>query len=196
MLKQAAGMAGNNGWAAPTITDLVLRAAALALRQSPALNVSFQGEEILYYDDIHIGLVIGLPEGMLIPVVHFTDRLNLFSLAAITRRLRKGAEAGQLTSSQLSGATFTVSNLGMYGLDSFSAVINPPEAGILALGAAKEQPAAWQGNLALRWQMVATLAVDHRAVDGTTVAKFLGEFRHLLENPLALSLESPKEISE
>jgi pyruvate dehydrogenase E2 component (dihydrolipoamide acetyltransferase) len=196
MLKQAAGMAAKNSWAAPTITDLVLRAAALALRQTPALNVSFRGEEILYYDDIHIGLVIGLAEGLLVPVVRHADRLNLFTLAATTRRLRKGAEIGQLSSSQLSGATFTVSNLGMYGLDSFSAVINPPEAGILALGAAKEQPAAWQGNLALRWLMTATLAVDHRAVDGITVAKFLEEFRQLLENPLVLSLEPPKEISE
>jgi pyruvate dehydrogenase E2 component (dihydrolipoamide acetyltransferase) len=84
----------------------------------------------------------------------------------------------------------------MYGIDSFSAVINPPEAGILALGAAKEQPAAWQGNLTLRWQMTATLAVDHRAVDGTTMAKFLNEFKQLLENPLGLALEAFQENSE
>jgi pyruvate dehydrogenase E2 component (dihydrolipoamide acetyltransferase) len=128
--------------------------------------------------------------------VRHADRLNLFTLAATTHRLRTGAEAGQLSSSQLSGATFTVSNLGMYGLDSFSAVINPPEAGILALGAAKEQPAAWQGGLVLRWQMTATLAVDHRAVDGITVAKFLDEFKKLLENPLGLALEAPQECSE
>jgi pyruvate dehydrogenase E2 component (dihydrolipoamide acetyltransferase) len=196
MLKQAAARAEKNGWAAPTITDLTIRAAALALRQTPALNVSFRGEEILYFDDIHIGVVIGLAEGMLIPVVRHADRLNLFTLAATTRQLRTGAEAGQLSSSQLSGATFTVSNLGMYGLDNFSAVINPPEAGILALGAAKEQPAMWQGNLTLRWQMTATLAVDHRAVDGITVAKFLDEFKQLLENPLGLALEAPQEYSE
>jgi pyruvate dehydrogenase E2 component (dihydrolipoamide acetyltransferase) len=196
MLKQAAVRAERNSWAAPTITDLTLRAAALALRQTPALNASFRGEEILYVDDIHIGVVIGLAEGMLIPVVRHADRLNLFTLAMITRRLRAGAEAGQLSSSQLSGATFTVSNLGMYGLDSFSAVINPPEAGILALGAAKEQPAAWQGHLALRWQMTATLAVDHRAVDGITMAKFLDEFKQLLENPLGLVLEAPQEINK
>jgi pyruvate dehydrogenase E2 component (dihydrolipoamide acetyltransferase) len=195
MLRQAAAIAGKNGWVVPTITDLIIRAAALALRQTPALNASFRGEEILYFDDIHIGVVIGLAEGMLIPVVHHADRLNLFTLAATTLRLRKGAEQGQLTSSQLSGATFTVSNLGMYGLDSFSAVINPPEAGILALGAAKEGPAAWQGNLALRWQMTATLEVDHRVVDGITVAKFLNEFKQLLENPLGLAFEAPQEIS-
>ena len=196
MLKQAAAKAERNGWAAPTITDLALRGAALALRQTPALNASLRGEEILYFDDIHIGVVIGLAEGMLIPVVRHADRLNLFTLAATTRRLRKGAEAGQLSSSELSGATFTVSNLGMYGLDSFTAVINPPEAGILALGAAKEQPAAWQGGLALRWLMTATLAVDHRAVDGITVAKFLNEFRQLLEDPLGLALEARQERIE
>jgi pyruvate dehydrogenase E2 component (dihydrolipoamide acetyltransferase) len=196
MLKQAAARAERNGWAAPTITDLAVRAAALALRQTPALNASFRGEEILYFDDIHIGVVIGLAEGMLIPVVRHADRLNLFTLAATTRRLRKGAEAGQLSSSESSGATFTVSNLGMYRLDSFTAVINPPEAGILALGAAKEGPAAWQGGLALRWLMTATLAVDHRAVDGIAVAKFLNEFRTLLENPLGLELEAAQERIE
>jgi pyruvate dehydrogenase E2 component (dihydrolipoamide acetyltransferase) len=196
MLKQVASMAEKNGWVAPTITDLCVRAAALALQQTPALNASFRGEEILYFDDVHIGVVIGLAEGMLIPVVHHADRLNLFTLAATTRRLRTGAENGQLSSSQLSGATFTVSNLGMYGLDSFSAVINPPEAGILALGAAKEQPAAWQGISVLRWQMTATLAVDHRAVDGITVAKFLNKFKQLLQNPLSLTLEAHQEVSE
>jgi pyruvate dehydrogenase E2 component (dihydrolipoamide acetyltransferase) len=196
MLKQVSSVAERNGWAVPTITDLSVRAAAMALRQTPALNASFRGEEILYFDDVHIGVVIGLADGMLIPVVHHADRLNLFTLAATTRMLRTGAENGQLSSSQLSGATFTVSNLGMYGLDSFSAVINPPEAGILALGAAKEQPAAWQGNSVLRWQMTATLAVDHRAVDGITVAKFLNEFKQLLENPLSLALEAHQEVSE
>jgi len=196
VLKQAAILAERNNLTAPTITDLALRAAALALRQTPALNASFRGEEILYFEDIHIGVVIGLVEGMLIPVVRHADRLNLFTLAATTRRLRTAVEAGRLSNSQLSGATFTVSNLGMYGLDSFSAVINPPEAGILALGAVKEQLAAWQGTFGLRWQMTAILAVDHRAVDGITMAKFLNEFKHLLENPLDLAIEAFQEYSE
>jgi pyruvate dehydrogenase E2 component (dihydrolipoamide acetyltransferase) len=196
LLNQVATWAEENNLTSPTITDLALRAAALALQQTPALNVSFHGEEILYFEDIHIGVVIGLAEGMLIPVLRHADRLNLFALAATTRRLRAAAEAGRLSNSHLSGATFTVSNLGMYGLDSFSAIINPPEAGILALGAAKEQPAAWHGSLTLRWQMTATLAVDHRAVDGITMAKFLSEFKHLLENPLSLALETFQEVSE
>jgi pyruvate dehydrogenase E2 component (dihydrolipoyllysine-residue acetyltransferase) len=195
LLKQATDLAEEKVWATPTITDLSLRAAALALRQTPALNVSFRGDEILYFDDIHIGLVIGLPEGMLIPVVRHADRLNLFTLAATTHRLRTGAEQGQLSSSELSGATFTVSNLGMYGLDSFTAVINSPEAAILSIGAVKEHAVAWKGNLAVRWQMSATITVDHRVVDGITVAKFLGEFKQMLEHPLRLMLEtSPGEL--
>ncbi len=193
MLSQVAVRAEGNRWAAPTINDLSIRAAALALRQTPALNASLQGEEILYFDEINIGVVIGLAEGLLIPVIRHADRLNLFTLAATTRQLRAAAENGQLSSSQLGGATFTISNLGMYGLDSFSAVINPPESGILALGAAKERPAAWQGNIALRWLMTATLAVDHRLVDGVTVAKFLDAFKQLLENPLSLAFEAPQE---
>jgi len=196
MLKQLAAWAEKNNLAKPTITDLALRAAALALKHVPALNASFRGEEILYFADIHIGIVIGLAEGMLIPVVRHADRLNLFTLAASTRQLRSAAETGQLSSSQLSGATFTVSNLGMYGLDNFSAVINPPEAGILALGSAQEQPAAWQGGLALRWQMTATLAVDHRVVDGITLAKFLEKFKQLLETPLGLAIETVQEGTE
>jgi pyruvate dehydrogenase E2 component (dihydrolipoamide acetyltransferase) len=196
LLKQAALLAEENNLASPTITDLALRATALALQLTPTLNASFRGEEILYFEDIHIGVVIGLAEGMLIPVLRHADRLNLFALATTTRRLRAAAEAGRLSNSELSGATFTVSNLGMYGLDSFSAIINPPEAGILALGAAKEQPAAWHGSLALRSLMTATLAVDHRVVDGITMAKFLGEFKHLLENPLSLTLEAFQEVGE
>ena len=196
MLKQLAAWAEKNNLAKPTITDLALRATALALKHVPALNASFRGEEILYFADIHIGIVIGLAEGMLIPVVRHADRLNLFALAATTRQLRSAAETGQLSSSQLSGATFTVSNLGMYGLNNFSAVINPPEAGILALGSAQEQPAAWQGGLALRWQMTATLAVDHRVVDGITLAKFLEKFKQLLEAPLGLAIETVQEGTE
>ena len=195
MLSQAAVWAERNYWAAPTINDLSIRAAALALRQTPALNASLQGEEILFFDEINIGVVIGLAEGLLIPVIHHADRLNLFTLAATTRHLRTASENGQLSSSQLSGATFTVSNLGMHGLDSFTAVINPPEAGILALGSAKEGPAAWQGSIALRWLMTATLAVDHRIIDGVTAAKFLEAFKQLLENPLSLTLEAPQEVN-
>ncbi|MCJ7555767.1 MAG: 2-oxo acid dehydrogenase subunit E2 [Gammaproteobacteria bacterium] len=191
--QQCVNWAGERGWAKPSITDLCIKAAALTLRVFPSLNASFDGDAILTYADINIGLVIGLAEGMLIPVIRVADDLNLFTLAAATQRLRVQAEAGQLSASDLSKGTFTLSNLGMFGVDSFTAVINPPEAGILALGAVKEQPAVIDGALAARPQMTATLSVDHRVVDGITAARFVESFKEMLENPFRLILDDQQE---
>ena len=165
----------------------------MALRQTPQINASFQGDEILYFEDIHIGLVVGLSEGMLVPVIRHADRKNLYTLAATTRRLRDKATAGKLSESELTGSTFTISNLGMFGVDSFFAVINPPEAAILALGSVRLQPAVWEGQVVPRELMTATLSADHRLVDGITAARFLGEFKEILENPIRLALEPIKE---
>jgi pyruvate dehydrogenase E2 component (dihydrolipoamide acetyltransferase) len=192
--QQTVEIAGEHGWARPSITDLCIKAAALTLHQFPTLNASFDGDAILTFSDINIGLVVGLDEGMLVPVIQAADQINLFTLAAATRQLRAHAETGQLSASDLSGGTFTLSNLGMYGLDSFSAVINPPQAGILALGAVKEQPAAVDGALVVRPLMTATLSVDHRVVDGITAARFVETFKEMLENPIRLTFDSPQEI--
>ena len=181
------------GRISPSLTDISIRAAALALRQTPQLNASFQGDEILYFEDIHIGLVVGLSEGMIVPVVRHADRKNLYTLASTTRRLRDKATAGKLSESELTGSTFTISNLGMFGVDSFFAVINPPEAAILALGAVRLQPAVWEGQVVPRELMTATLSADHRLVDGITAARFLSEFKEILENPIRLALEPTKE---
>lgn len=191
--RQAAAWAEQKGWAPPTLTDICIRAAALALREVPTLNASFQDDAILTYEAINIGLVVGLPEGMLIPVVRHADRHNLFTLAGITKQLKARAASGELSQPDLSGGTFTLSNLGMFGLDSFTAVINPPEAGILALGAVREQPAVWKGRIVPRPLMVATLSVDHRLVDGVVAARFVATFKELLENPLRLALDAPQE---
>ena len=181
------------GGISPSLTDVAIRAAALALKQTPQLNASFQGDEILYFEDIHIGLVVGLSEGMIVPVIRHADRKNLYTLAATTRRLQDKATAGKLSESELTGSTFTISNLGMFGVDSFFAVINPPEAAILALGAVRPQPAVWEGKIVPRELMTATLSADHRLVDGITAARFLGEFKEILENPIRLALEPPEE---
>lgn len=191
--RQAAAWAEQKGWAAPSLSDVCIRAAALTLREIPELNASLQGDEILTYEAINIGLVVGLPEGMLIPVVQRADEHNLFTLAGITRRLKARAAGGQLSQSELSGGTFTVSNLGMFGLDSFTAVINPPEAGILALGAVRGLPAVRNGRLVPRPLMTATLSVDHRLVDGVVAARFVATFKELLESPLRLVLDAPQE---
>jgi pyruvate dehydrogenase E2 component (dihydrolipoamide acetyltransferase) len=193
--QQAVQWAAKQGWSKPSITDLCIKAAALALREYPALNASFDGDAILTYSDINIGLIVGLERGMLVPVIPQADQINLFTLAATTQRLRRQAEAGQLSASDLSGGTFTLSNLGMYGLDSFTAVINPPQAGILALGAVKEQPVVIDGELAVRPLMTAALSVEHRVVDGITAARFADAFKVMLENPLRLTLDPPQESS-
>jgi pyruvate dehydrogenase E2 component (dihydrolipoamide acetyltransferase) len=195
-LRQAAvEWANQKGWAPPSLTDLCLRATALTLPDFPTLNASFQEEEVIYYQAINIGLVVGLADGgMLVPVVREADGANLYTLAAITRRLKEQAEKGHLKETELSGGTFTLSNLGMYGLDSFTAVINPPQAGILALGAVQERPAVHGGDIVPRPLMQATLSVDHRLVDGIVAARFLATWKELLENPTRLTLEPPEKI--
>lgn len=195
-LEQAKVYAQKRNWPVPTLTDLILRATALTLRQFPQINVSFHGEEILAYEEINIGLAIGLPEGMVIPVVHNADRKNLYTLAAMTQRLKAKSLSGGFSTSDLSGGTFTLSNLGMYGLDSFVAVLNPPEAGILALGTVRKVPTVWMDQIVPRWSMTANLSVDHRAVDGIAAARFMMELRTLLENPISLALEAPQESGE
>jgi pyruvate dehydrogenase E2 component (dihydrolipoamide acetyltransferase) len=180
--------------ASPTITDFCLRAVALALRDFPALNASFQDEEVLNYQSINIGLVVGLKAGgMLVPIVRDADGLNLHTLAAVTRGLRERAEGGILSVTELSGGTFTLSNLGMYGLDSFTAIINPPQAGILALGAVQERPSVQHGVVIATPILKATLSVDHRLVDGIDAARFLAAWKERLEHPASLLIDSPQE---
>jgi len=183
-------MAEGCGHLKPTITDLCIRATALTLREFPALNARFDGESIITSKDINIGLVIGLTEGMLIPVIKRADQLNLSSLATATQQVRQRAEAGQLRGSDMGEGTFTISNLGMFEIDSFTAVINPPEVGILALGKIKEQPAIVNGEIVARLLMIATLSVDHRVVDGIVAARFLTTIKHILENPYRLTLDT------
>lgn len=193
--QQAGDWAEQQGWAKPTLTDICIRAAALALEAYPVLNSSFQGDEIRVYDDINIGVVVGLPDGMLIPVVRHANRHNLYTLAAITNRLKERVTGSQMSQSDMTDGTFTLSNLGMFGLDSFTAVINPPEAAILALGAVQQRPAARGGQLVIRPLMTATLSVDHRVTDGIIAARFIELFKDLLENPIRLTLDGPKEVS-
>jgi pyruvate dehydrogenase E2 component (dihydrolipoamide acetyltransferase) len=188
LLKNNMGQATKRGWPVPTINDLLIRAVSLSLKETPQLNASFQDDEIRYFEPVNIGFVIGLSEGMLVPVIHHADRKNLFQLAGETSRLIEKAKVGTLGMNDLAGGTFTISNLGMYGLDQFTAVINPPQAGTLAIGAVRELPANWEGQIQLRSLMTATLSTDHRVVDGITAAKFMQTFKELLEDPFILFL--------
>jgi pyruvate dehydrogenase E2 component (dihydrolipoamide acetyltransferase) len=191
-LESASRFAAKNNWQPPTLTDLILYATALTLREYPQINASFNAGAISIHPDVNIGLVVGLEEGLIIPVVHQVDEKNLYAIAALTGRLKDGALNGALRGSDLSGSTFTLSNLGMYGLDKFIAVINPPEAGVLAVGAVRQLPAVWKGTIVPRWQMEVMLSVDHRIVDGVVAARFLAALKERLEEPVSLILSGPE----
>jgi pyruvate dehydrogenase E2 component (dihydrolipoamide acetyltransferase) len=169
-----------------SVTDLVVRACAVALRAHPQVNSSWADDKILRHRRIHVGVAVALDDGLIVPVVRDADRKSLGEIAAEARALAERARAGRLTPDEFTGGTFTISNLGMYGVDHFTAVINPPEAAILAVGAATQEPVVRDGQLASRTTIKLTLSIDHRVLDGATAAGFLRDLKGILEEPLRL----------
>ncbi|WP_028933230.1 dihydrolipoamide acetyltransferase family protein [Pseudonocardia spinosispora] len=167
-----------------SVNDLIVKAVAVALRANPAVNVSFAGSSLRHYRSVHVGVAVAVPSGLLVPVIRDADRKSVSEIAAESRGNAELARAGKLRSDQMSGATFTVSNLGMYGVEHFAAVINPPEAAILAVGAATEEVRSVDGEFVVRSIVRLTLSCDHRAVDGATGAAFLRDLSALLRDPL------------
>jgi pyruvate dehydrogenase E2 component (dihydrolipoyllysine-residue acetyltransferase) len=165
---------------------LIVKACAAALWKFPAVNSQFTEEGIVQPDGIHIGVAVALDEGLIVPVIRNADQKSLSMLAAEAAQLIEKARAGKLQPNEYSGGTFSVSNLGMYGVTSFMAVINPPESAILAVGGIHQVPVVKDGQLAVGTRMEVTLSCDHRAVDGAAAAQFLREVKRLLENPLLL----------
>lgn len=190
--REATALAESKGWPKPTVTALVMRAVALALRKIPQINASYQDETIVTYGRINLGLVIGADDGMMAPVIHGADEKDIYALADAIRGLQARVKSGELSRNDMTGSTLTISNLGMYGIDNFIAVINPPEAAILALGAIRPKPVVADGQVVPRPVMTVTLSADHRAVDGIAAAKFLKCLKDLLENPLELAARQPK----
>jgi pyruvate dehydrogenase E2 component (dihydrolipoamide acetyltransferase) len=168
-----------------SINDLVVKAVAAALRAHPDVNVSYVDDKLLRYRRIHIGIAVALDDGLIVPVIRDADTLTVSQIADQSRDLAERARNRRLTPEEITGSTFSVSNLGMFGVDEFTAVINPPEAAILAVGAAKEEPVVRDGAVVVGHTMRITLSVDHRAVDGATAAKFAADLVTLLENPFA-----------
>ncbi|CDM64987.1 pyruvate dehydrogenase complex dihydrolipoamide acetyltransferase [Pyrinomonas methylaliphatogenes] len=169
-----------------SLNDIIVKVAAAALMQHPQVNASFQERAIRYYKQADIGVAVALEDGLITPVVRAA---NLKSLGTISREIRELAErarARKLKPEEYTGATFSVSNLGMFGIDEFTAIINPPEAGILAVGAAQPKPVVRDGEIVIRQMMRVTMSCDHRIIDGATGAQFLQTFKRLLENPLRL----------
>jgi len=174
----------------PTVTDLILWACGKTLPQFPYLHGSWTDKGAVINPEINLGLVVGLEEGLMVPILHQADQKGLFALTDATRKLKQKARQGGLSSSELTGGTFTVSNLGMFGVSSFIAVINPPESAVLALGAIVKRPVVTEKDeIVVRPILNATLSVDHRMVDGIMAAKFLKAIKEVLENPSLLLLE-------
>jgi pyruvate dehydrogenase E2 component (dihydrolipoamide acetyltransferase) len=169
-----------------SLNDLIVRAAALALRRVPEVNVSFAEDALIRHGQVHVGIAVALENGLVVPVVRAADQKSVGQIARESRDLVERARAGKLQPAEYSGGTFTVSNLGMFGIEQFNAVINPPEAAILAVGAVVREPVEHQGQVALRDRMKLTMAIDHRALDGATGARFLQTLKKLLEQPLLL----------
>lgn len=168
-----------------SLNDLIVKGVALSLRQVPEVNASFDTDKILFKQRINIGVAVALDRGLIVPVVRDADRRGVLDIARETRRLIDAARGNTLKPEEFQGGTFTVSNAGMYGVESFTAVINPPEAAILAVGATKQEPVVRDGAVVVGYTMRLTLSIDHRSLDGATAAKFLADLVGLLENPLA-----------
>ena len=171
-----------------TYNDIIIKACAAALRLHPEVNSSFRGDAIRRHNRVHIGMAVSIEGGGLItPVIHDADGKSLPQVSRETKELVARARIRKLLPEEYTGATFSVSNLGMMGIDEFSAVINPPESAILAVGAVVEKPVAAEGRLEIGYRCRLTLSCDHRVVDGATGAKFLGTLKQILENPVYLA---------
>ena len=169
-----------------SFNDIVIKAVALALAEHPEVNAHWLNDKIRQFNRIHVAMAVAVEDGLITPVLFDADRLSLWEISEKARDLAKRARERKLMPEEYTGATFTVSNLGMFGIDQFTAIINPPEAGILAIGGVEEKPVVVNGALEVRQRMRVTMSCDHRAVDGATGAKFLQTVRQYIENPLSL----------
>ena len=171
-----------------SFNDLIVKAVALALVRMPQVNVSFAEDRLILKKQVHIGMAVALEQGLIVPVIRDADQRRISAIARESQRLAELARTGKPRPEDFSGGTFTVSNLGMFDVDSFTAVINPPESAILAVGSIIPTPVVVDGQVVVRDRMKVTLSSDHRAIDGVTAARFLQEVRRLLEEPFGLLL--------
>jgi pyruvate dehydrogenase E2 component (dihydrolipoamide acetyltransferase) len=169
-----------------SVNDFVIRAVALSLRQEPEANVSWMDTALRYYQSADVAVAVAIDGGLVTPIIRAAENKTLRQLSAEMKTLASKAKAGKLAPEEFQGGTFTISNLGMYGIKSFGAIINPPQACILAVGMGEQRAIVRDGQIQIATQMTCTLSVDHRAVDGAVGSKFLGVFKALIEDPLRL----------
>jgi pyruvate dehydrogenase E2 component (dihydrolipoamide acetyltransferase) len=171
-----------------SFNDLVVRACAKALSRFPTVNASWAGDRIVTHGEVHVGVAVAIPDGLIVPVVRNADRKSVLDLSREIKDLAGRARDKKLRPEEFMGSTFSVSNLGMFDVTEFTAIINPPESAILAVGSVRQMPVAVEGRLEIGHRMKVTLSSDHRVIDGALAAQFLTEVRRLLENPVSLFL--------
>ncbi len=169
-----------------SVNDILVKAVATALAQHPEVNAHWLGDHIRYFNRVHIGIAVAIDDGLITPVLFNAETKSLKQIAEETRALAARARARKLGPNEYTGSTFSVSNLGMFGIEQFTAIINPPEAGILAAGAVEARPVVVDGAVVIRRRMRVTMSCDHRVIDGATGARFLQTLRRLVENPLMM----------
>jgi pyruvate dehydrogenase E2 component (dihydrolipoamide acetyltransferase) len=169
-----------------SVNDIIIKAVAASLRQNPKVNSSWLGDKIRMNHHIHIGVAVAIEDGLIVPVVKFADNKTLSHISAEVKELADKAKSKKLQPNEFEGSTFTISNLGMFGIDQFTAIINPPESCILAVGAAKETVVVEKGQMKVANVMKVTLSCDHRSVDGAVGSAFLQTLKDMLENPVRL----------
>ena len=185
--QRGGGAAGQDG-VNVSFNDIVIKAVAMALRHHPECNAWWQDDHIRYWNEVHVSMAVAVEEGLITPVIRHADQKGLRQIATEARDLATRARERRLRPEEYTGGTFSVSNLGMLDIDEFTAVINPPEAGILAVGRIAPQVVSQDGQVAVRRRMRLTMSCDHRVIDGATGARFLQTLKGMLENPLAILL--------
>ncbi len=171
-----------------SVNDLVIKAAAVVLRRIPKVNSTYTEDNVVLYDDVDISVAVSIPDGLITPIVRRADLKGLAAISNEMKDLAARARAGKLRPEEFQGGGFSVSNMGMYGVKDFAAIINPPQAGILAVAAGTQRPVVRDGQLAVATVMTCTLSVDHRVVDGALAAEWIAEFKRVVEDPLSLML--------
>lgn len=171
-----------------SVNDMMIKAVALALKKQPGLNVQFTEKEMLHFEDVDISMAVSIPDGLVTPVIRQADKKSLKEISQEARSLATRAREGKLQPADYQGGTFSISNMGMFGVKDFAAIINPPQAAILAVASGQKRPVVRDGELAVATVMTATLSVDHRAVDGALGAQWLNTLRDLIQNPYSLVL--------
>jgi pyruvate dehydrogenase E2 component (dihydrolipoamide acetyltransferase) len=169
-----------------SVNDFIIKAVALTLREFPNLNSSFAGDKAVRHGAVNIGVAVAVEGGLLTVVNRNSDQQPLRALSADVKRMVAGAREGKVKPADIEGSTFSISNMGMFDVENFLAIINPPEAGILAVGSARQLPVVENGEIKVGWRMKATISVDHRVSDGAEAAQFMQKLAEFLENPVRM----------